>query len=75
MQVGDLIKRKTPKNGWIPNPEIFGEDYYTVFGIITSFVGDVNGSDYCFVAFSAGKKAGKIIKIRLDRVELINENR
>ena len=70
MQVGDLIKRKDPESGWIPNPDIFGEDYYTVLGVITSLAGD-----YYFAAFAAGIKPGKIIKIRCDRVELINENR
>ena len=70
MKVGDLIKRKTPENGWMPNPDIFGEDYYTVFGVVTLLA-----DDYCFAAFVAGVSPGKIVKIRSDRVELINESR
>jgi len=80
VQVGDLIKRKNPENGWIPNPDIFGKDYYTVLGVVTSIV-----DDYCFAFFKNGTitvsqtgvgwSTGKIIKIRCDRVELINESR
>tara|TARA_Y100000310_G_scaffold324302_1_gene386002 strand:- start:1639 stop:1881 length:243 start_codon:yes stop_codon:yes gene_type:complete len=80
MKAGDLIKRKDPESGWIPNPDVFGEDYYTALGIVTSLA-----DDYCFAFFNngtitvsqtgMGKSAGKIIKIRCDRVELINESR